>query len=39
MSAPLVLWGIFGVNMNVWLDAFLRLQHRRHRHDRDGHGA
>ncbi len=25
MNLPL-LWGIFGVNMNVWLDAFLRLQ-------------
>ena len=21
-----LLWGIFGVDMNVWLDAFLRLQ-------------
>src|SRR3970040_2311339 len=21
-----LLWGIFGVNMNVWLDAFVRLQ-------------
>jgi NADH-quinone oxidoreductase subunit H len=25
VNLPL-LWGIFGVNMNVWLDAFLRLQ-------------
>src|SRR3990170_3155708 len=25
MSSTL-LWGIFGVDMNVWLDAFLRLQ-------------
>lgn len=25
MSLPF-LWGIFGVNMNVWLDAFVRLQ-------------
>ena len=21
-----LLWGIFGIDMNVWLDAFLRLQ-------------
>jgi NADH-quinone oxidoreductase subunit H len=26
VSFPLLGWGIFGVNMNVWLDAFLRLQ-------------
>ncbi len=26
MSQPLLDWGIFGVDMNVWLDAFLRLQ-------------
>jgi NADH-quinone oxidoreductase subunit H len=25
LSLP-VLWGVFGVNMNVWLDAFVRLQ-------------
>ena len=26
MSLPLLGWGMFGVDMNVWLDAFLRLQ-------------
>lgn len=26
MIVPLLNWGIFGVDMNVWLDAFLRLQ-------------
>ena len=26
MTAPVLEWGIFGVDMNVWLDAFVRLQ-------------
>jgi NADH-quinone oxidoreductase subunit H len=26
MTLPLLEWGLFGVDMNVWLDAFLRLQ-------------
>src|SRR4051794_35913147 len=24
--SPTLLWGIFGVHLNVWIDAFLRLQ-------------
>jgi NADH-quinone oxidoreductase subunit H len=26
LSLPLLGWGMFGIDMNVWLDAFLRLQ-------------
>jgi NADH-quinone oxidoreductase subunit H len=26
VAVIVLLWGIFGINMNVWLDAFLRLQ-------------
>src|SRR6266545_3460717 len=26
MSLPILAWGLFAINMNVWLDAFVRLQ-------------
>ena len=38
VNLPL-LWGIFGVNMNVWLDAFSAPPDRRHRDDGHGYGA